>query len=318
MSKRYRQIVGWGAVGLSTLASCFWAFWGSIENFHEGWYHDSFAMNLGMMVSQYLLPMLLFTAAAVVGIRWPRLGAGIHFVAALWAAWRFRGAAPLGIYASIVGPLAVMGVGYWFGRPDPKRRAVAGVILLPRLTALICGAEPAWRVAGRVNDGDFFGRRLTGNGVDLVWAPRGPGWPDDGVSWDEAQRRCRNLTMDGLSPADTPQDIWRLPTVEEAVRSMTRHSRNSGGSWDAAQARPTYLRIPDKESPLWNTYSKVIYWWTATEVNDRDAYIVVYNGQVWPRPKTARWGYLAFRRSKTVVKSKRGNRWRQDRFIATG
>lgn len=89
--------------------------------------------------------------------------------------------------------------------------------------------------------------------------------------------------MDGLALADTPQDIWRLPTVEEAVRSMTRHGMNSGGSWDAAHKRPIYQRTPDKESPLWNTNTKVIYWWTATEISDREAYIVVYNGQVWPR-----------------------------------
>ena len=31
-----RQIVGWIAVGLSTAVTCFWAFWGIIENFHEG------------------------------------------------------------------------------------------------------------------------------------------------------------------------------------------------------------------------------------------------------------------------------------------
>ncbi len=295
MSNRFRLSVGWAAVGLSTLAACFWAFWGSIETFHEGWYHPSFAMNIGMMVGQYLLPMLLFVAGALAGIRLPRLGAGIHFLAAFYSAWRFRGAAPLVVYASIVGPLLIMGVCYWFGRPEPKRWAALGVIGIPVLTALICGAEPAWRVSGRINDGDYPARRLVANGVDLVWAPQGPGWPDDGVTWDEAQRRCRHLTLDGLTLADTPQDIWRLPTVEEAVRSMTRHGNNSGGSWDTTNSRPSYLLTPDKESPLWNTNTKVIYWWTATEISDREAYIVVYNGQVWPRPKAARWGYLAFR-----------------------
>lgn len=295
MSPRFQQVVGWVAIALSVIASCFWAFWGSIENFHEGWYHPSLVMNLGMMLGQYLLPMLLFIAAALAGIRWPRLGAGAHFVAALWAAWHFRGAAPLVVYASIVGPLVVMGAGYWFGRPKPRRWAAAVVIGFPLLTTLAFGAEPAWRVSGRFSDGDFSERRLVANGIDLVWAPQGPGWPDDGVTWEEAQRRCRHLTKDGSTLADVPQNIWRLPTIDEAVRSMTRHGRNCGGSWDVSQARATYPRMPDKESPLWNTHSKVIYWWTATEVSDRDAYIVVYNGQVWPRAKSARWGYLAFR-----------------------
>ena len=34
-----RQIVGWIAVGLSTAITCFWAFWGIAENFHEGWWY---------------------------------------------------------------------------------------------------------------------------------------------------------------------------------------------------------------------------------------------------------------------------------------
>jgi hypothetical protein len=33
-----RQIAGWIAVSLSIVITCFWAFWGIIENFHEGWY----------------------------------------------------------------------------------------------------------------------------------------------------------------------------------------------------------------------------------------------------------------------------------------
>ena len=67
--------------------------------------------------------------------------------------------------------------------------------------------------------------------------------------------------------ADTPRDVWRLPTAEEAVRSMHFRGTNSGGSWDPERARATYRRAPDKESPLWDVHSKVIYWWTATRNN---------------------------------------------------
>ena len=34
----WRQILGWSAVAVSTGLACMWAWWGSIENFHEGWY----------------------------------------------------------------------------------------------------------------------------------------------------------------------------------------------------------------------------------------------------------------------------------------
>jgi hypothetical protein len=166
---------------------------------------------------------------------------------------------------------------------------------LPLLTLLVCGAEPVYRISTRLDDGDRSARRITDNGVDLIWAPQGSGWPDDGVKWEEARRRCRYMTEDGLSLAETPQNIWRLPTAEECVRSMRRHGKSCGGSWDASHAKATYQRMPDKESPLWNTRSKVIYWWTATEVNNEKAYIVVYNGEVWPRTKRASWGYRGFR-----------------------
>jgi hypothetical protein len=300
MTQRFRQFLGWTAVGLSTLAACFWAFWGIIENFHEGWYYRSLWANLGLMLVQYLLPMLLFVGAALAAIRWPRIGGVAHVTAGLVAAWFFRGASPTVIYPFIVGPLAVMGVCYWFGHPHPRRWAVAGVVALPLLTFLVCGAEPAYRVARRLDDGDRSARRIAGDGVDLIWAPEGSGWPNDGVSWDEAVRRCRHLTPDGMTLAEVPQDVWRLPTVEEAVRSMQCHGKSSGGSWDAALGKALYHRTPDKESPLWDTHSKVIYWWTATELNEREAYIIVYDGQVWRRPKRAHLGYLGFRAVKSV------------------
>ena len=58
---------------------------------------------------------------------------------------------------------------------------------------------------------------------------------------------------------------------------------------------PHYQKQPDKEGPLWNRYSPVIYWWTADEADAMHAYRVVYNGRVDPVLKT--WGptYLACR-----------------------
>ena len=294
MTDRQRNILGWVAVGLSTVVASYWAFWGILENFHEGWFGHSLGQNLAMML-HYFVMMIVFLVAALLGIRWPTVGGGVHVVAALAAAWFFWNAAALLLYPFIVGPLVVMGVCYWLGRPQPRRLAVVIVTGLPLLTAIICGAEPAYRVSWRLDDGDLSARRIAGNGVDLIWAPKGPGWPDDGVTWDEARRICRHLSDDGMSLADTPQDYWRLPTVEEAVRSMHRHGQNCAGTWDAAGRTASYERRPDKESPLWDVHSQVIYWWTATEVNDREALIIVYDGKAWPRPKSLRMSSLAFR-----------------------
>ena len=289
-----RQIVGWIAVGLSIVITCFWAFWGIIENFHEGWHYESVLSNLGLMFVQYLSPMLIFMAATLVSISWPRLGGGLHAILALLAAW-FFGAFTNPIAFILMLPLVGIGALYWFGRPQPRKVAVWLVIGLPILTLTICGIEPVLRVSQRIDDGYLQARLVDGNGVNLVWAPDGPGWPCTGASWHEAQQVCRYLGEDGLTSAPVPQHIWRLPTVDEAVRSNARHGQNSGGVWDAETAEATYKTSPDKESPLWNIHSQVIYWWTATEIDEERAYIIVYDGKVWPRSKRFGPAYLGFR-----------------------
>jgi hypothetical protein len=293
MTQRRQRLLGWAAVGLSTLTACFWAWWGILETFHEG--YGSALWQYLAALPHYLIMTAVFVTAALIGIRWPAMGGGLHVAAALVAVWFFRAAAAVMLYPFIVGPLVVMAAGYWLGRPHPRRRAAAVVSGLPLLTVIVIGAEPAYRVSQRFDDGDRSARRITGNGVDLIWAPEGPGWPRDGVTWEEARRICRHLSADGMSLSETPQEIWRLPTVEEAVRSMHRHGENCAGRWDPAGHTATYERRPDKESPLWDVHSHVIYWWTATEVDDRTALIIVYDGKAWPRPKSFRMSSLAFR-----------------------
>ena len=117
---------------------------------------------------------------------------------------------------------------------------------------------------------------------------------------NEAVMRCQYLTEDGRALGDIPQNVWRLPTVEEAVRSMSRRGVNSGGTWNEQTRTATYRVRPDKESPLWNVRSQVIYWWTATEVDSERAYIVVYDGKVWQRRKAFAPATLGYRCVKPV------------------
>jgi hypothetical protein len=98
-----------------------------------------------------------------------------------------------------------------------------------------------------------------------------------------------------LTLAPAPQRIRRLPAVNEAVRSVVRHGQNGGGMWDVETARATYQMTPDKESPLWNVHSQVIYWWTVTEADEECAYIIVHDGKVWPRAKQSSAGCTGFR-----------------------
>lgn len=289
------QVAGWLAVALSTVIASFWSFWGIIENFHEGWFHASLPMNIGLMFIQYLSPMIIFVSLTLLAIAFPRVGGIVHaligiLLALLLFDWNDKVAMQL-----IILPMLLLGTLYWFGRPQPRRAAYGIAVGLPLLTLIICGVEPIIRVAGRVNDGNLGERLVEGNGVRLVWAADGLGWTREGVSWQEAVRRCQYLTGDGLRLADVPQNIWRLPTVEEAVRSMSRHGVNSSGVWGAPTRTATYRVRPDKESPLWNIHSQVVYWWTADEVNEENAYIVVYDGKVWSRRKQFAPATLGYR-----------------------
>jgi hypothetical protein len=135
-----RRIAGWLAVALSTLIACFWAFWGIIENFHEGWYHDSLILNVGLMFLQYLSPMFIFLSLTVLSIAFPRIGGmayalvGVTLALVLFG-WDDAVAMPL-----IIVPTLVLGILYWYGRPHPRRAAYWVAVGLPLLTLIICGA----------------------------------------------------------------------------------------------------------------------------------------------------------------------------------
>jgi len=289
-----RKIMGWVAVVISLAITCFWAYWGIIENFHEGWYFESLLTNLGLMFLQYLSPMVLFMGVTLISIYWPRLGGSLHVLLALAAIWFFGAFSNAGAFLIIV-PLIGVGVLYWFGRPQPRKLALSLIASLPILTLIISGIGSLLRVSQRVDDGNLQARLVSGNEVELTWAPAGPGWPRSGTNWFGAQQVCQHLSEDGLTSTPGSQNIWRLPTVEEAVRSMARHGQNCGGVWDAEIGQAAYKTTPDKESPLWDVHSQVIYWWTATEVDADRAYIIVYDGKVWPRAKQIAPDYLGFR-----------------------
>jgi hypothetical protein len=246
------------------------------------------------MFAQYLSPMLVFMVVTLISIFWPRFGGGLHMVFALLAVGFFQAVSNAATFLIIL-PLFGMGLLYWNGRLEPRRLAVSVSIGFPLLTLVIAGVEPVIRVSQRLDDGNLQARVVNGNGVTFIWAPDGPGWPREGKNWHEANRTCLYLNEDGLTVDSTPRDIWRLPTVDETVRSMSRHGTHSGGEWDPDTGSASYEIAPDKESPLWNIHSQVIYWWTATEIDEEQAYIIVYDGKVWPRNKQFGPAYLGFR-----------------------
>lgn len=292
-SLRLRQILGWMAVAASTGVACLWAFWGINENFHEGWYLASFWQNLALMLVQYLSPMLLVIGLSAAALRWPRFALPLLLASALGCMWFFHRARVGAIFLVLL--MLAPGALYHFGRPEPRRWAWRCVIGLPLLTAASFGIYPGWLAMHRFDDGNYSARLVDGNGLTLVWAPEGPGWPQRGASWYQATEACAHLTANGKTLALAPQNAWRLPTVDEAVRSLVFRGKNAGGVWDPVSHRAHYRTMPDKDSPLWKVHSKVIYWWTSTEEDAARADYISNNGYVQLVPKKIRPGYLAYR-----------------------
>jgi hypothetical protein len=188
---------------------------------------------------------------------------------------------------------------------------------VPLLTLLIVSATQLPRILTRVDDGDRGARRIAGNGVTLLWAPAGPGWnwrqPGGwSPSWDsnalygvppvglkqterhaaqadmDATSLCRYLNAEGTVLMEERQDLWRMPTTEEVVRSLVRGGENAGCTWNGERGPATCRVRPDKETPLWSPEQAAIYYWTADEYDEENAWYVSYNGHVSYQPK--HWG----------------------------
>ncbi len=288
-----KNITGWIAISISAIFANLWAYWGIIENFHEGWYEANIWDNILMLFGQYLLVPIGFVLLGFISVRWNKIGAILHFVVACSAYFLFENF-NAGFFLIAI-PIIGLSFLYWFGNFKHKNIAYVLIIALPILIILGIGSFQLYKVSHRFNNHNVNAQLIHGNQVQLIWAPVGPGWTDNGTTWDEAKQICSHLSEDGTTISKEELNIWRLPTVQEAVASQVYRGKNAGGIWNNEKKRATYNHQPDKESPLWNVNSKTIYLWTSTEEDDNQAYIIVYNGKVFPRDKSTKADYLNFR-----------------------
>jgi hypothetical protein len=150
--------------------------------------------------------------------------------------------------------------------------AVVGV---PLAIAFVISAIQLPQILLRQDDGNRGARVIDGNGVRLVWAPSGPGWnwqqPWGGYpSWDslafygvppvglktarqtgtrhasaEDMTRtglCGYLNAEGTALMAELQHIWRMPTADEFVRSLTRRGESAGCTWTGERGRMSCRR----------------------------------------------------------------------------
>jgi hypothetical protein len=99
---------------------------------------------------------------------------------------------------------------------------------------------------------------------------------------------CRYLAEDGVTLMDEPQDIWRMPTTDEVVRSLVKRGENAGCTWHGQRGQAICRVPPDKETPLWSSEQPAIYYWTGDAYDADRAWYVSYNGWVRHQPKG--WG----------------------------
>ncbi len=289
-----RTAAGRLAIAGSLAISGFWAFWGGIEAFHEGWHLPTWYENVGLTLVQYTAPMLLFVLLSLAALHWPRVGLGLYAALAVFCIGFFGRFTQVVVYFLVL-PLLGVGALFFAGRPAPTRRNRMLLAGAPLLVMLAAAAYPAYKTFTRVDDG-FRGARLLGEGgARLVWAPEGPGWPQKPAPFAHAADACARLSADGTRLEPRAVNRWRLPTAAECVAAGRRHGRPSGGVWAGPGAQPVYRVQPDKETPLWNPRSPVIYWWTATPAGE-SRLIYVYDGKLWPKRPGGWYGWRCVRR----------------------
>ncbi len=314
------------AFTLVVLVTCLWTFWGAGELYYEAW---------GLPLPEplfYLVPaaacLLLSVLAAVRpfagGIVILVVGGG--FTLWWWTMMALRvGLDPRRALVHVPASALLVLVAVLFllegrrarrlltGGDDAaraaylrvRRRRLALATTLPLLVFAGVSAAELPRVLSRVDDGRRDARRIACEGVDLTWAPAGPGWNlrrEGGwyPSWDHlalygkppvgldlaakfpgapADRLphasaeefarwnlCRYLSGDGTRLEGEPVDAWRMPTADEVVRSLVHHGTCAGCTWDGRlPGRASCEEDPGKETPLWAPDQPPIYLWTGDE-----------------------------------------------------
>jgi len=278
-------VCGLVAVGICAAIAGFWSVWGAIENFHEGWYEHSLLANLKLAFVQYLSWPILFALLATLGIWRPKLG-GVAFIVIGVAinAFLFGFRNPVGLML-ILSPCVILGLLFGFGEVPRPKIASAVVLGIPSLIIVAISIPLGWKVSHRIT---FISKEpLVWKAANetLVWAPPGPGWPRTGVSYSEAQYRCLHLSLDGLTVCRQPVNVWRLPTVDEAIEALNRGGKASGCTYMGPNRMQPCEIEPDKEAPVWDPFSNVIYWWTGSDDSVGRNMRICYNSYVLPVAK---------------------------------
>jgi hypothetical protein len=94
----------------------------------------------------------------------------------------------------------------------------------------------------------------------------------------EATGLCRYLSEDGATLMWERQNIWRMPTTDEIVRSLVHRGANAGCTWNGEEGSADCEVRPNKDTPLWAGDMEPVYYWSADEYDEEHAWYVPYTG----------------------------------------
>lgn len=306
-----RSLPGLTATLLMVVVATLLAFTMTASFFYEGWGQPLPA------VFGYAAPALILVVLGLVALRWPAPGGALLIVAALGSAtwWLLaqirRQMAPLDALLAtalmLAGPVVLAGLLFFFEARHRRRLREEGVgprprwfgrhwretllVALPALAVALMSVQQLPALLARQDDGLRGARVIAGNGVTLVWAPQGPGWnwaPADALAtWESlahhgmpSLERCAYLNENGTALVATPVRVWRMPTVDEIVRSLTRRGENAGCVWDGRSSHAVCRTAPDKETPLWAPDQRPIYYWSSHGPGPATAFAVNYTAGI--------------------------------------
>lgn len=297
LKKSAKIIIAYITLIASFIIMSFWTYWGINEAFHEGWYHTSILQNLFLTFVQYLSVPIIILTVSIVSLYYKKIGIGLFVSLGIFSMFFFNSNAGRIL---IFIPIFLFALGFYYGEFKHKKIISYSFIIAFLLIILCLGIPQLIKVENRFNDYNFNLRVVEGNDINLTWAPQGVGFPLKGTDWQTAKETCEKLNDAGLSLNDSVIDIWRLPTREEIVRSLTRKNINAGGVINE-EGIAKYEIKPDKETPLWNPNSQIIYYWTSEAKNEKNAYLVAYNGFILDRGKTSGADYQGYRCVKSTI-----------------
>ncbi len=314
------RLPGWTAKTLMLLLTWVWSYWSAGELYHEGWWGawynplvylipavifltltlvalrwpsvgGGIIFIFGIAAGLFFNALIIGVVISVVGVlfwlegrRMAHLPDNTSSTASRWWFW-LTVAPPVLIFigfSTVMLPVVLT-------RVDDGDRS-ARIIEGNGVTLMWAPEGPGW------NWKQPWGGYPSWDAIALYGVPPvGPDWSSkpgygrgEDNTWHHASvedmtqtNLCLYLSEDGLTLMDTPQYIWRMPTVDDYVRSLVHDGENAGCAWRGEfKEQVTCNMRPDKETPLWAPDLAPIYYWAAEEYDEDNAYFVSYNGFV--------------------------------------